>query len=319
MNEFDLIRRYFANSKPRRKEVICGIGDDAAIVNIPKDHQIVITVDTLVEGIHFPRETSARDIGHKALAVNLSDLAAMGASPAWVTLALTMPKADEQWLQEFSEGFFNLAAQYAVDLIGGDTTRGPLSITVQAHGLVPQGQAVMRAGARPGDLIYVTNTLGNAGLALGHLQKKLQLSVQYQAESLARLNRPTPRIAESLLLRNKASAMIDISDGLAADLSHILQQSEVGATVHVEKIPCSHALLQTVSQEKAYQLALISGDDYELCFTLPPNHQLQLEHIMATKGYSITCIGEIQKQPKLELLLNHKPFLLSRQGYEHFK
>ncbi len=318
MNEFDLIRRYFANHKPQRKEVVCGIGDDAAILDVPIDQQLIITVDTLIEGIHFPKDTSPQDIGYKSLAVNISDLAAMGATPAWITLAITLPKAEEKWLHQFSDGLFSLAEMYDMDLIGGDTTKGPLTITIQAHGFVPKGKAITRSGAQPGDLIYVTNTIGDAGLALQHVHNKLKLQLPYVDKILACLNRPQPRIKEGLLLRGNATAMIDISDGLAADLGHILQRSGVGAVVDVDRIPCSTALLNSVSKEAAYHLALTSGDDYELCFTLPTNLQAQVEKIMADQGCSITCIGHTQATHKLELLLNNQPFVLHNKGYLHF-
>ncbi|MDI1352139.1 MAG: thiamine-phosphate kinase [bacterium] len=240
MNEFELITHFFANQhQPHRQDVVMGIGDDCAIVEVPQGQQLLVSMDTLVSGVHFPITTTPYDIGYKALAVNLSDLAAMGANPAWITLALTLPTADQQWLSSFKEGFFGLAKQFQVVLIGGDTTRGPLALTVQAHGFVPHGQAITRQNAQPGDLIYVTNTLGDAGLALKHLNHEVNIPSQFTELLLNRLNRPMPRVKEGLLLRNYATAMIDLSDGLISDLGHILKKSGVGALIHLDKIPLS--------------------------------------------------------------------------------
>ncbi|HYQ72938.1 MAG TPA: thiamine-phosphate kinase, partial [Gammaproteobacteria bacterium] len=209
--EFDIIRRYFTRQTVRHEAVLTGIGDDAAVLQVPKDRELLVCIDTLVAGVHFPPDTPAAAIGHKALAVNLSDLAAMGADPAWATLALTLPEPDPVWLEAFAGGFLALAGHHGVQLIGGDTTRGPLSVTVQAHGLAPPGQALRRTGAKPGDRIYVTGTLGDAGLAL-------RLPEAARTELRARLDYPEPRLEAGRRLRGLASAVIDISDGLLADL-----------------------------------------------------------------------------------------------------
>jgi thiamine-monophosphate kinase len=313
MNEFDIIRQIFKTQAITRQDVALGIGDDAAILTPPLNQQLVTTTDTLISGVHFPENTSAYDIGYKALAVNLSDLAAMGATPAWLTLALTLPNADPTWLHDFAKGFFELSTQHHTQLIGGDLTHGALSITIQATGFIPEGQALKRSDAKPGDLIYVTNTLGDAALALNFLQKKISIPANYLEFILARLNRPTPRVAIGEELRNVAHAAIDISDGLAADLKHILENSHVGATVNVESIPLSEALRHSVNKEQAIALALSGGDDYELCFTVPPNKK---NHIPA----NCTCIGEITTSNELDLRYSdNTKYNLQNAGYQHFR
>jgi thiamine-monophosphate kinase len=239
LTEFNLIERYFTRpAAAPDPDVILGIGDDAALVRVPTGMELAVATDTLVEGVHFPPQTAPETIGHKALAVNLSDMAAMGAEPRWATLALTLPQADEDWLTAFSSGFLALAAAEGVQLIGGDTTRGPLSITVQILGLLPSGSALRRSGACAGDLVYVTGTLGDAGLALRMLQHA-HGSAAVAAPLAQRLNQPQPRTQEGLALRGIASAAIDISDGLCADLGHILAASGVGAHINLAALPLS--------------------------------------------------------------------------------
>ena len=234
LSEFDIIRYFFDRPQAAdgRSDVLLGIGDDAAVVTVPDDHDLVLCMDTLVAGVHFPEDTSPGAIGHKALAVNLSDLAAMGAEPAWFTLSVTLPHADADWLAAFAQGMFRLADHYRVQLVGGDVTRGPLSVTVQAHGLVPRGRALRRSGAAVGDRIYVTGTLGDAGLALHQGAE--------QAPALRqRLDYPSPRVEAGLALRGLASAAIDISDGLLADLGHLLEDGRQGAMLEVDDLPRS--------------------------------------------------------------------------------
>lgn len=319
MHEFDIIKTFFTTQSTHRPDVITGIGDDAAVVKPPQNMELAITTDTLVSGVHFPESASPFDIGHKALAVNLSDLAAMGATPAWVTMALTLPHKNPDWLKAFSEGFFHLANQHHVQLIGGDLTHGPLSITIQAIGFTPAQQALLRSQAKPGDLIYVTGTLGDAGLALRHLQQKAQLDTIYHHDILQRLNRPEPRVATGQQLRSLASAAIDISDGFAADLSHILESSRVGASLDVDQLPLSEGLSKTLSHQEAIALALTAGDDYELCFTLPPQHRAVLEKQLSLLPCRYTCVGSITESSGLELHYHdgsayHGPVL----GYQHF-
>lgn len=312
MNEFDIIRTYFTPQICQRKDVALGIGDDAAIVSPPPNHQIIITTDTLVSGIHFLENANAYDIGVKSLAVNLSDLAAMGATPAWVTLALTLPNATDAWLKDFSRGFFKLATEHNVQLIGGDLSHGALSITIQAHGLIPTNQAIRRSGAKAGDLIYVTHTVGDASLALDFLQKKISIPSMYQAELVQQLNQPTPRVKIGEALRSIASAAIDISDGLIADLKHILDMSKVGAHINVDQIPLSTALKESTTKNQALTYALSGGDDYELCFTVPKSKLNFLpEHC--------TCIGEITASLELDLRFSDgTKYNLNTDGYTHF-
>ncbi|HSW69008.1 MAG TPA: thiamine-phosphate kinase [Gammaproteobacteria bacterium] len=300
MNEFDVIKHFFTSQKIARKDVALGIGDDAAIITPHEDQQIVITTDTLINGVHFPEKTAAYDIGFKALAVNLSDLAAMGATPAWLTLALTLPSVDETWLKEFSRGFFDLAEKYNAELIGGDLTKGPLTVTIQALGLVPFNQAITRSGAKPGDLIYVTNTLGDAAFAL--------VSTEFSGLK-EKLNRPTPQIKIGEQLRGIAHAAIDISDGLVADLGHILEKSNAGAEIHVDALPLSDALRQHINK---YEFALNGGDDYELCFTVPENKKNRVPK-------NCTCIGKITDSKKINLLFSDGTrYDLDKKGYQHF-
>ena len=221
MNEFELIQKYFAHQPLARADVVLGIGDDAAVLEVPVGQQLVISTDALVSGVHFPEHTDPEAIGHKALAVNLSDLAAMGATPAWFTLNLSLPRADPAWLEGFCRGLFALAVQHGVQLVGGDTTRGPLTIGIQICGLVPRGQALTRVGARAGDRVYVTGVLGDAAIGLLFAQGKLELPEEYRANVLARLNRPQPRVAAGERLRGLASACIDLSDGLGSSTGRI--------------------------------------------------------------------------------------------------
>ena len=320
MNEFALITHFFANQKQtQRQDVVLGIGDDCAILKVPAEQQLLVSMDTLVNGVHFPLATAAYDIGYKSLAVNLSDLAAMGATPAWFSLALTLPCFDESWLHNFSSGLFDLAQQCNIQLIGGDTTRGPLAITIQVHGFAAAGKAITRKGARAGDLIYVTNTLGDAGLALQHIQGRVQLSDAVVEKLLIQLNRPFPRIKEGLLLAPYATAMIDVSDGLVADLRHILKQSKAGALVHIEQLPLSSELKNSLDYAAATQLALTAGDDYELCFTIPADKKEQVEQLMHQEQCAITCIGQITASGLLDLQQDHQSIDNSTMcGYSHF-
>ncbi|MGD2111948.1 MAG: thiamine-phosphate kinase, partial [Gammaproteobacteria bacterium] len=239
-SEFDIIRRYFMPRGAGRDDVIAGVGDDAAVLRVPAEHELVVCMDTLVGDVHFPQATAPNAIGHKALAVNLSDLAAMGAEPAWATLALTLPENDADWLEQFSRGFFALAERYNVQLIGGDITRGPLSVTVQAHGFVPGGKALRRAGARPGELVCVTGTLGDAALAL-------RLADRAPALLRQRLDYPEPRVAAGIVLRDRASAVIDVSDGLLADLGHLLEADGLGAALRIGDLPRSAEFLKALA------------------------------------------------------------------------
>jgi len=315
MNEFEIIKKFFATQPIHRSDVILGIGDDAAILKTSSQN-LIITTDTLIEDVHFPKNTSAFDIGFKALAVNLSDLAAMGATPAWITLALTLPEINESWTEQFCQGLFVLMQRYHIQLIGGDLTRGALSITIQAHGFSPAQQALRRDNAKINDLIYVTHTLGDAALGLLYATQKMTLKdPALITHALTRLNRPEPQIAIGEKLRGIAHAAIDISDGLIADLGHILDNSQLGAIIYVDSIPLSTSLRNAVPYSQALELALTGGDDYELCFTIPPDKKNLLD-------FSCTCIGEIIATPELHLLYKDKSQYTNHNynisGYQHF-
>ncbi len=318
--EFNLIEQFFTHATAQRDDVTLGIGDDAAIVNVPSGDSLVIAVDTLISSVHFPKETSPEAIGHKALAVNLSDIAAMGAKPAWATLALTLPDNDSLWLKKFSQGFSELANQFGLQLIGGDTTRGPvLTITVQIFGLIENNRSYLRSAAQPDDLIYVTGTLGDAGLALKHWQQKLE-PITSEAQFLQqRLDYPEPRVAEALALQGLVHAAIDISDGLVADLTHILDRSQVGATLHTDKIPRSTSFKSSASKTDDLMLPLTAGDDYELIVTIPLIHQKKAEQIMRSFECSFTCIGTIEQQSGLRCMDgNKKTIHIKQHGFDHF-
>ncbi len=317
MNEFELIRTYFARQPVARRDVVLGIGDDAAILQPAPGQQLVVTTDLLVSGVHFLPDVEPASLGHKALAVNLSDLAAMGAEPAWFLLNIALPSVDEKWLAGFCDGLFALARQYNVQLVGGDTSRGPLTIAIEAHGFVPAGQALTRSGARPGDRIFVTGTLGDAGLALRHRQGRLQLAAAELLACVKRLDRPTPRIEAGLLLRAVAASAIDISDGLVADLGHILEQSRAGARVDLGRLPVSSAYRAHL-HDAGWDLALANGDDYELCFTVPPEKLAALEKIKS-RFPDITEIGIIESEPGLRIFdTNGKPYVPKAAGHDHF-
>ena len=309
MNEFDLIRDYFT-WPIKDPSVALGVGDDAALFNLRQGYQLVTTTDTLTEGIHFSASTSAKDIAHKSLTVNLSDIAAMGAKAKYFTLALTLPKIDQSWLQEFSDSLRQLSELYDVSLIGGDTTRGPLNITITMIGIVESSKVLKRSGARPGDGVYVSGTIGDAGYCFWKLSNGLIPSNQ----ELKKLNCPTPRVELGLELNNIASACIDISDGLEQDLSHILTASSVGAVVEVEKIPISEALLGHIKDTNDWSIPICGGDDYELCFTIPEGNEETLKKISKSCNVNITRIGVISESLGLQI----KGFKGPRKSYQHF-
>jgi thiamine-monophosphate kinase len=319
LSEFDLIRTHFARLGSERADVTLGVGDDCALLAVPAGQELAVSIDTLVSGVHFLPDCDPEALGHKALAVSLSDLAAMGAEPAWATLALTLPtdlpRTRPDWLAAFCRGLDALACEHGVAVVGGDTTSGPLAVSIQVHGLVPPGQAVRRRGASPGDLVCVSGTLGDAGLAL-----RLILSDEPVADGLRRrLDRPTPRIALGLALRGLASAMIDCSDGLAADLGHILEASGVGAEIDLAELPLSLEVAAVVRGTLDWSLPLASGDDYELCFALPPAHRPALGVLASTGGAPLTVIGRITGAPGLRCRLPDGTDLrLARTGYDHF-
>ncbi|KRG42022.1 thiamine-monophosphate kinase [Stenotrophomonas pictorum JCM 9942] len=297
LDEFGLIERIAARTRARA-DIALGIGDDAALLQLPPGQQLVVTADTLNAGVHFPPETLPADIGWKALAVNLSDLAAMGAQPAWCTLALSLPEADPDWIEAFADGFFALADAHGIALIGGDTTRGPLSISITAMGWVPAGQALRRDAARVGDDVWVSGHPGEAAAAL-QLWQQGGLDVRAAAvdgdlERLRqRLQRPAPRLQLGLALRGLAHAAADVSDGLLADLGHIASRSGVEAVVKGEAVPLSSALRRAFGAAAALDCALRGGDDYELCFTAAPEQRLALEAVASRLALPLTRIGVI--------------------------
>lgn len=320
LSEFNLIDRFFAANGVQRDDVVLGVGDDCALLRVPAGMELAVSIDALVEGRHYPPGTAADAVGHKALAVGLSDLAAMGAEPAWATLALSLPEADVAWLQGFADGLFALAARFGVQLVGGDTVRGPRVISLQLHGFVPQGRALRRDGARPGDLIYVTGTLGDAGLGLELAVGQRSATAPDDDYLRARLDRPEPRVAAGMKLRGIASAAIDLSDGLAADLGHILERSAVGARLELAQLPLSSALQRLLPDAgERCRFALAAGDDYELCFTVPPERHAAVEQLCSELDCGCRCIGAIEATPGLRLyrpdgaLLDQPP-----HGFDHF-
>lgn len=317
MNEFELIRHYFQASSLPRTDVIVGIGDDCALLASKPNYQLAVTTDTMVEGVHFDERLSPYELGYKLMAVNLSDLAAMGAEPCWVSLALTLPSVDETWLAEFSRGLAAMAQLHNVSLIGGDTTRGPLTLTLTAHGQVPSGEALQRGGAQVGDLIFVSGHLGDGAMALNQ-EWMASLPPEQRQGVEARLFRPSPRVDLGRELRQLANACIDLSDGLIADLGHILKRSGVGARVEVDQLPVSDAACSLLGAEGAARQALKGGDDYELCFTLPPALEAALSQAALRAQTQITCVGQIISGSELELNYQGEPAPWQPQGYLHF-
>lgn len=315
-SEFELIERYFASLTPLGEPVVQGPGDDCARVRVPPNTELAVSIDTLVEAVHFPASTDAADIGWKALACGLSDLAAMAATPAWCTLALTMPTAGEDWLARFAEGFGAIAREYGIALIGGDVTRGPLSVTVQVAGHVAVGQALTRGGAAAGDGIYVSGAPGEAAAGLAGLQNGTAGS---DDPLVRRLNRPVPRVALGRRLAGVASACIDVSDGLAADLGHILGASGVGGALELAALPGSEALRAAAgSPEQARHWILHGGDDYELCFCVAPDREAELSAFGRDLG-SFTRIGRIETQPGLRgVAPGGATEPLTGRGFRHF-
>jgi len=319
MAEFALIETIRRRCAHVRDDVVLGIGDDAAVLAVPPDLELVVCTDTLVAGVHFPLETSAADIGWKSLAVNLSDLAAMGATPAWALLALTLPTADTGFVAGFADGFAALAAEHGVSLIGGDTTSGPLTITVTVHGLIPKGQALRRNGARAGDAVLVSGTLGDAAAALRYRNGADGMSVQSRASLQARLDRPQPRVTLGILLRDFASSCIDISDGLLADLGHVAAASGIGIEIDASRLPASPALLDQVPAEQRPALQLAGGDDYELAFTVAPERIPMLQQAVARESMQITHLGRAVAGSGVRALDSEgRPLDPPRSGWEHF-
>ncbi|MET0988126.1 MAG: thiamine-phosphate kinase [Steroidobacteraceae bacterium] len=309
MTEFDLINRFFRRPSTR-PDVALGIGDDAALLTMPPGHDLVAAVDTIVEGVHFPVGTSAYDIGYRALAVNLSDLAAMGSKPAWCTLALSLPKASEEWMEGFARGFFDLATAHQCELVGGDTVRGPLVITVQVMGTVEAGNALRRSGANVGDGIFVTRMTGEAAAGLSLLQSPRTPTASTQ-HLIDRFLHPTPRVASGRALRTHATAAMDVSDGLVIDLQRLCAASRVAAELDLQTKMLSTSMRELFDQPTAWRFALSGGDDYELLYTMPSQqmsygaqHGVRIGTIVAGAGVTCRIDGAV-----------HVP---QNAGYDHF-
>lgn len=315
LGEFDIIARYFANRRARR-DVLLGIGDDAAVLNVRFDRKLVVATDTVVESVHFPAGTAAADIGWRAVAVNLSDLAAMGAEPSWMTLSLSLPEANQHWLDGFAAGLFEVADRYGVALVGGDTVKGPLVITVQLGGWVEPDRWLTRSGAQPDDLIYISGIPGEAAAGLACLQQHLPDS-DAVSELCERFLRPEPRVALGRSLRRAASAAMDVSDGLLADLSKLCVASRCGARIDIERLPRSGRMHQVFDEQDCLRYALSGGDDYELLFTVSPRRVAEVASLAAA-GVACTQIGVIGTGNKVQCFLNGQPYALAVQGYDHF-
>jgi thiamine-monophosphate kinase len=325
LTEFELIDRFFRrpeNSTGSARGIVLGIGDDAALLAPTPGNQLAASVDMLVSGRHFFADVEPEALGHKALAVNLSDMAAMGATPRWALLAGALPDADPQWLKGFARGFFALATAHGVDLVGGDTTRGPLNLCVTLLGEVPAGTALLRSGALAGDSIWLSGTLGDASLALAHHAGRVVLTADEAAACWNALLRPAPRVALGIRLRGLASAAIDVSDGLVGDLGHVLEASKVGAVLELAAIPRSKALdrqLASSAHDIALECLLAGGDDYELCFTAAPSQDPRVVALAVELGLELRRVGTIAPEPGLIVQdSSGRPLAPLPQAYDHF-
>jgi thiamine-monophosphate kinase len=319
LSEFDLISRYFSRRGAPRADVVLGVGDDGAVLECPPEAQLVAAIDSLVEDVHFPAGSPPRSIGHRALAVNLSDLAAMGAQPAWALLALALPAADEAWLEQFSAGLDALARQHEVTLVGGDTTGGKLCVTVQALGFVPRGAALTRSGAQPGDAVFVSGTPGDS--AAGLLLEQSRLTVPDAAHAqwlLDRFRYPTPRVSLGLALRGLASACIDVSDGLLGDCARLAEASGCGVSLDYAALPVSPALRAAVGEERARELALTGGEDYELCFTVPAAKLEEFTARCPATQFGWSRIGLLEPQRGAVVQRGASVMQVSHRGFDHF-
>lgn len=326
LNEFSLIEKYFS-SLGTASGVTLGVGDDAAVLDIPKREQLVVTVDTLVAGVHFPHNALPSDVAHRCLRVNLSDIAAMGAQPRWFTLALTLPDPNEDWLRQFSQALSDDAELFNCALVGGDTTAGPLSITIQLFGTVPKGKALTRSGAQAGDAIYVTGSLGEAAAALSLFGIGDQVVIDHEVERetlFQRFYRPEPRLADGLKLRDLASAALDISDGLLADLGHIAKASHLGAEIQLEQLPVKPWLKALAEPEQITEWVLSGGDDYELCFTVPQENCAAVDALIEQGELSAVCIGQMTNEPGVRCFsfegnsMQRSLVNIEQSGYQHF-
>jgi thiamine-monophosphate kinase len=318
LSEFALIERYFRKAGAMRADVQLGVGDDAALLQSPPGAQLVAAMDTLVAGVHFPHGSPPASIGHRVLAVNLSDIAAMGARPAWALLALTLPKIDEPWLEEFTGGFAALARSHDVALVGGDTTSGPLSVTIQIMGHVAKSTAMLRSGGRAGDRVFVSGTPGDAAAGLAIEQAKLTASGEAERYLRKRFLYPSPRVALGDCLRSYATACIDVSDGLLGDAGKLAHASGRGLEIVFDDVPVSEELVSAVGERRARELALTGGDDYELCFTVPPSEVERLRHNLPPERWGYCCIGTLREASGTVVTSSGNVIELSHSGYDHF-
>jgi len=318
LSEFALIDRYFRNVGIRRADVRLGVGDDAALLDSPAGCDLVAAIDTLVDGVHFPRGCPAASVGHRVLAVNLSDLAAMGARPAWALLALTLPNIDEDWLREFAAGFSELARAHDVALVGGDTTSGPLCATVQVLGHVPRGEGLLRSGGRPGDLVFVSGTPGDAAGGLAVEQGRLAGAAEVTTHLRKRFLYPTPRMALGKSLRGFASGCIDVSDGLLGDVGKLAAASGCGVELAYRDLPVSEQLVEAVGDARARELALTGGDDYELCFSVNPANVGKLRQELPPERWGYSLIGTLRREPGAVVMQDGNVMEFSHSGYDHF-
>jgi thiamine-monophosphate kinase len=316
--EFALIERYFRACGAQRGDVLLGVGDDAALLTPRAGCDLVAATDTLVAGVHFPDPSPPASIGHRALAVNLSDLAAMGAQPAWALLALTLPAAEEAWLAEFTGGFAALAREHEVALVGGDTTRGPLCVTVTLLGHVPHGTALTRSGARAGDVLFVSGTLGDAAAGLALEQGRLTATAEAGAYLRERFLLPTPRLALGERLRGHASACIDVSDGLLADAGKLAAASRAGVQLSYQAVPLSEGLLAALGEQRARELAFTGGDDYELCFAVHTENVARMLTELPPQRWGYTHIGVVCESAGASVVREGTVMEFSQSGYEHF-
>jgi thiamine-monophosphate kinase len=315
--EFSLIEKYFRRAVTDANTDL-GIGDDAALIQVSAGHQLVVSTDMSVAGIHFFLNAQAFDIGWKSLAVNVSDMAAMGAKPRWATLALALPEANEAWLKDFAEGFFACADAFNIALIGGDTTHGPLNISVTIMGEVAIGQALLRSAAQEGDDIWVSGVLGKAAMGLQFILEALELTSLEQETCLQALHRPQPRVQLGLALSSLAHSCIDVSDGLLADLNHILQASKLGADIYLEDIASLPTMVHRLHEPLLQQAILAGGDDYELCFTAPVKNREAILALSDRLGLPLSRIGTTTTSPSLNVFYQNKPLAINHLGYDHF-
>jgi thiamine-monophosphate kinase len=321
LSEFELITRFFTH---RTRGTTLGVGDDAALVRVRRGNELAVSVDMLVEGHHFFSNADPALLGHKALAVNLSDLAAMGATPRWTTLALALPRVDTRWLEAFSRGFMMLARRHRVDLVGGDTTRGPLAICVQIMGEIPAGKALRRDGAKVGDDVWVSGQLGEAATALSAIKGRIRMPKSERRALEQRLHAPIPRVGLGLALRGVARSAIDISDGLVADLGHICERSKVRAVIEWEAIPTTPTVRFHAQSERGAQALLAGGDDYELCFTASSRRRSDVLRAAGRARVKVTLIGRIESAARALALVQvldsvGKPLRIQTRGYDHFR